>query len=193
MKSKTIYIISGCNGAGKTTASYTILPEILNCKEFVNADNIAAGLSPFQPEKVAFEAGRIMLERIEYLLEANETFAIETTLATKIYKSKLLNAIENGYNVKLLFFWLPNVEMAIKRVATRVKNGGHNIPKQVISRRYSRGIENLFKNYIPLSSEWMVFDSSKSEIQMIAKGKNIKSIEVFQNKKWEILKNYINE
>jgi predicted ABC-type ATPase len=193
MKSKTIYIISGCNGAGKTTASYTILPEILNCKEFVNADNIAAGLSPFQPEKVAFEAGRIMLERIEYLLEANETFAIETTLATKIYKNKLLNAIENGYNVKLLFFWLPNVQMAIKRVATRVKNGGHNIPKEVILRRYSRGIENLFKNYIPLSNEWMVFDSSKSEIQMIAKGKNLKSIEVFQNKKWEILKFYHNE
>lgn len=193
MKSKTIYIISGCNGAGKTTASYTILPEILNCKEFVNADNIAAGLSPFQPEKVAFEAGRIMLERIEYLLDANETFAIETTLATKIYKSKLLNAIENGYNVKLLFFWLPNVQMAIKRVATRVKNGGHNIPKEVIWRRYSRGIENLFKNYIPLANEWMVFDSSKSEIQMIAKGKNLKSIEVFQNKKWEILKSYNNE
>lgn len=193
MKSNTIYIISGCNGAGKTTASYTILPEILNCKEFVNADNIAAGLSPFQPEKVAFEAGRIMLERIEYLLEANETFAIETTLATKIYKNKLLNAIENGYNVKLLFFWLPNVQMAIKRVATRVKNGGHNIPKEVILRRYSRGIENLFKNYIPLSNEWMVFDSSKSEIQMIAKGKNLKSIEVFQNKKWEILKFYHNE
>ncbi len=193
MKSKTIYIISGCNGAGKTTASYTILPEILNCKEFVNADNIAVGLSPFQPEKVAFEAGRIMLERIQYLLDNNLTFAIETTLATKIYRSKLLKAIESGYNVKLLFFWLPNVEMAIKRVATRVKNGGHNIPKEVILRRYSRGIENLFKNYIPLSNEWMVFDSSKSEIQMIAKGKNLKSIEVFQNKKWEILKSYNNE
>jgi predicted ABC-type ATPase len=193
MKNKTIYIISGCNGAGKTTASYTILPEILNCKEFVNADNIAVGLSPFQPEKVAFEAGRIMLERIEYLLDNNLTFAVETTLATKIYKSKLLNAIANGYNVKLLFFWLPNVEMAIDRVAIRVKSGGHNIPKDVILRRYSRGIENLFKNYIPLSNEWMVFDSSKSEIQMIAKGKTSKSIEVFQNKKWEILKNYINE
>jgi predicted ABC-type ATPase len=127
------------------------------------------------------------------LLENNLTFAIETTLATKIYRSKLLNAIANGYNIKLLFFWLPNVEMAIKRVATRVKNGGHNIPKDVILRRYSRGIENLFKNYIPLSNEWMVFDSSKSEIQMIAKGKKSKSIEVFQNKNWEILKSYINE
>lgn len=169
MKSKTIYIISGCNGAGKTTASYTILPEILNCKEFVNADNIAAGLSPFQPEKVAFEAGRIMLERIHFLLESNETFAIETTLSSKSYKGKLLEAIENGYQIKLLFFWLPTVEMAFKRVASRVKNGGHNIPNDVITRRYSRGITNLFKIYIPLSFEWMIFDSSKNEIQMISK------------------------
>jgi predicted ABC-type ATPase len=150
LDSKTIYIISGCNGAGKTTASYTILPEILNCKEFVNADNIAAGLSPFQPEKVAFEAGRIMLERMEFLLQANQTFAIETTLTSKSYKGKLLEAIENGYQVKLLFFWLPNVEMAINRVAIRVSEGGHNIPKEVIIRRYSRGILNLFKIYLPL-------------------------------------------
>ncbi len=92
MKSKTIYIISGCNGAGKTTASYTILPEILNCKEFVNADNIAAGLSPFQPEKVAFEAGRIMLSRTEQLFVENQSFAIETTLATKIYRNKIIEA-----------------------------------------------------------------------------------------------------
>jgi predicted ABC-type ATPase len=150
LDSKTIYIISGCNGAGKTTASYTILPEILNCKEFVNADNIAAGLSPFQPEKVAFEAGRIMLERMEFLLQANQTFAIETTLTSKSYKGKLLEAIENGYQVKLLFFWLPNVEMAINRVAISVSEGGHNIPKEVIIRRYSRGILNLFKIYLPL-------------------------------------------
>ncbi len=187
MKSKTIYIISGCNGAGKTTASYTILPEILNCKEFVNADNIAAGLSPFQPEKVAFEAGRIMLERIEYLLEANETFAIETTLATKIYKNKLLNAIANGYNVKLLFFWLPNVQMAIDRVAIRVSEGGHNIPVDVISRRYFRGIENLFKIYLPLCNEWAVFDNSDGQPQMLAQG--IKSeIDIIDPENWKLFK-----
>ncbi len=193
MKSKTIYIISGCNGAGKTTASYTILPEILNCKEFVNADNIAAGLSPFQPEKVAFEAGRIMLERIEFLLLSNATFAIETTLSSKSYKTKFEQAIKNGYQVKLLFFWLPTVEMAIKRVASRVKNGGHNIPQDVIKRRYFRGIENLFKIYIPLCTEWMVFDSSKNEIQMIAKGESLNSLEIFETKKWDLIKNNFNE
>lgn len=110
-------------------------------------------MSPFQPEKVAFEAGRIMLERIEFLLLSNATFAIETTLSSKSYKTKLEQAIKNGYQVKLLFFWLPTVEMAIKRVASRVKNGGHNIPQDVIKRRYFRGIENLFKIYISLNCE----------------------------------------
>jgi predicted ABC-type ATPase len=187
LDSKTIYIISGCNGAGKTTASYTILPEILNCKEFVNADNIAAGLSPFQPEKVAFEAGRIMLERMEYLLQANQTFAIETTLASKSYKGKLLEAIENGYQVKLLFFWLPNVEMAINRVAIRVSEGGHNILKEVIIRRYSRGIQNLFKIYLPLCSEWAVFDNSDGAPIMIAQGVKSK-IDIIQDENWNLFK-----
>jgi predicted ABC-type ATPase len=185
--SKTIYIISGCNGAGKTTASYTILPEILNCKEFVNADNIAVGLSPFQPEKVAFEAGRIMLERIDYLFQANETFAIETTLSSKTYKVKLQQAIEKGYEVKLLFFWLPTVEMAINRVKIRVSEGGHNIPKDVIVRRYSRGIQNLFKIYIPLCNEWAVFDNSDGAPIMIAQG--IKSkVDIVQIENWNLFK-----
>ena len=187
MKEKNIYIISGCNGAGKTTASFTILPEILDCKEFVNADEIAKGLSPFQPEKVAFEAGRIMLERISFLLKFNESFAFETTLATKIYKSKIQKAIVDGYNIKLLFFWLPTIEMAINRVAIRVSEGGHNIPTDVIARRYSRGIENLFKIYLPLCNEWAVFDNSGGKPIMIAKG--IKSeIEVIQPKDWGLFK-----
>ena len=168
MKEKNIFIISGCNGAGKTTASMTILPEILNCKEFVNADMIAQGLSPFRPEAVAFEAGRIMLKRIDDLIKTNENFAIETTLATKSYKNKLENAIAKGYKIKLLFFWLPNFEMAINRVAIRVSEGGHNIPKEVIERRYFRGIVNLFKIYIPLSAEWVVFENSTNEPVLIA-------------------------
>ena len=119
MKEKNLYIIAGCNGAGKTTASFTILPEILDCKEFVNADEIAKGLSPFQPEKVSFEAGRIMLNRIDELFEQNENFAFETTLATKTYKQKILKAQENGYNTTLLFFWLKNSELAKERVKLR--------------------------------------------------------------------------
>ena len=160
MLEKNIYIISGCNGADKTTASMTILPEILNCKEFVNADMIAQGLSPFQPETVAFEAGRIMLERIDYLMQYGQSFAIETTLATKSYKNKLLSAKANGYNIKLVFFWLPSFQMAISRVAMRVSEGGHHIPNDVVERRYFRGIENLFKIYIPLSTSWTIYNNS---------------------------------
>ena len=193
MQEKNIYIISGCNGAGKTTASMTILPEILNCKEFVNADMIASGLSPFQPEKVAFEAGRIMLERINFLMQTNQSFAIETTLATISYKNKLLKAVENGYKVKLLFFWLPTYEMAINRVEIRVSEGGHNIPKDIIKRRYFRGIENLFKIYLPLSNDWAVFENSKEHPKIIAEGisNNIKVIEKeLWNKLQLIFKNH---
>ena len=118
-----LYMIAGCNGAGKTTASFTILPEILNCKEFVNADEIAKGLSPFQPERVSFEAGRIMLDRINELMNRNENFAFETTLATKSYRSKILFAREKGYIVTLLFFWLQSVDLAIERVRIRVQEG----------------------------------------------------------------------
>nr|WP_294775113.1 zeta toxin family protein [uncultured Flavobacterium sp.] len=184
MKTKNLYIIAGCNGAGKTTASYTILPEILKCKEFVNADEIAKGLSPFQPEKVAFEAGRIMLERIEYLLTSKENFAFETTLSTKSYKSKVKWAKENGYTIKLLFFWLPSVEMAIDRVKMRVKEGGHNIPKEIISRRYKRGLENLFKIYIPLCDDWIVFDNSEAISQIIAEGNSNTENNIQQPEKW---------
>lgn len=143
-----LYIIAGCNGAGKTTTSYTILPEILNCKEFVNADNTAAGLSPFNPEGVAFEAGRIMLGHIRGLMNEGSDFAFETTLYTRSYVSLIKSVKEKGYQVTLLYFWLSSPLMAIKRVAMRVNNGGHNIPNDVIERRYFRGIKNLVTLYI---------------------------------------------
>lgn len=136
MPEKNLYIIAGCNGAGKTTASFTILPEVLDCREFVNADEIARGLSPFQPEKVAFEAGRIMLHRIDKLFARGETFAVETTLATKIYQQKIVAAQQQGYTVTLLFFWLSSPELVQARVATRVVEGGHYIAPEVIERRY---------------------------------------------------------
>ncbi len=151
MHDKKLYIIAGCNGVGKTTASFTILPEILDCKEFVNADEIAKGLSPFQPEKVSFEAGRIMLNRINDLLYENRNFAFETTLSTRSYKSKILLAKEKGYRVTLLFFWLQNIDLAKERVKTRVIEGGHNIELEVIERRYTRGIKNLISIFQSLT------------------------------------------
>jgi len=141
MKDRNIYIIAGCNGAGKTTASFTILPEIINCKEFVNADEIAKGLSPFQPEKVAIEAGRIMLSRINELLSKNRSFAFETTLSTKSYKNKLIEAQGKGYTVTLIFFWLQSIELAKERIKVRVSEGGHNIEPDVVERRYLKGIK----------------------------------------------------
>src|ERR1700761_524005 len=115
-----LYIIAGCNGAGKTTASFTILPEILNCREFVNADSIAAGLSPFNPESVAIEAGRLMLSRIHELMGGGMDFAFETTLATRSYVSFIKSAQGAGYKVTLLFIWLDSPEAAARRVADRV-------------------------------------------------------------------------
>ena len=165
---KNVYIIAGCNGAGKTTASFTLLPEILDCKEFVNADEIAKGLSPFQPEKVSIEAGKIMVVRINDLINRHDNFAFETTLASRNYASKIKHAQQTGYNVVLLFFWLENVNLAIERVKTRVKEGGHNIENKVIERRYKRGIVNLFDLYIPIIDELMVFDNSEARTELIA-------------------------
>ena len=169
---KKLYIIAGCNGAGKTTASFTILPEMLDCKEFVNADEIARGLSPFQPENAMFEAGRIMLQRIQDLLKDGINFAFETTLATKIYRGKIVEARQKGYKVTLLFFWLQSVELARERVKIRVSEGGHNIPNDIIIRRYYRGIVNLFDIYLNLADEIMIFDNSAGKPVLVAE-KNI--------------------
>jgi len=190
---KNLYIIAGCNGAGKTTASFTILPEILDCKEFVNADEIAKGLSPFQPEKVSFESGRIMLHRINELLEINQIFAFETTLATKSYKSKVIEAQARGYNVTLLFFWLQNVDLAIERVKTRVQEGGHNIETEVIKRRYVNGIRNLFNIYLPIVNEAMIFDNSGGKPELIAEKVLESDIDIINNIKFDKLKKFYYE
>lgn len=190
MENKNLYIIAGCNGAGKTTASFTILPEILDCKEFVNADEIAKGLSPFQPERVAVEAGRIMLNRINDLLKEDLSFAFETTLATKSYKSKILLAKEEGFKVTLLFFWLQTIELAKERVATRVLEGGHNIPPNIIERRYLNGIKNLFSIYIPIVDELMIFDNSQMKSELIATKTENSQLEIRNVQKFNYLKSY---
>jgi predicted ABC-type ATPase len=190
MDDKKLYIVAGCNGAGKTTASFTILPEILDCKEFVNADEIAKGLSPFQPEKVSFEAGRIMLGRINELLSENETFAFETTLSTKSYKNKILEAKEKGYRVTLLFFWLQDIELAKVRVKIRVSEGGHNIEPEVIERRYIRGIENLFDIYLPIVDGALLFDNSEGVHELFAEKQINDTIIIFNQDKFNLLKNH---
>lgn len=170
MTNLNLYIIAGCNGAGKTTASMTVLPEALNCEEFVNADEIAKGLSPFHPEEVAIEAGKLMLRRIDYLIHHRKSFAIETTLATRSYKSLVHKAKECGYSIIILFFWLPSPEMAEMRVASRVASGGHNIPRDVIHRRYWLGLQNLFNIFAPIVDYWSLYDNSNHVAPIIERG-----------------------
>ena len=190
MKDRNIYIIAGCNGAGKTTASFTILPEIINCKEFVNADEIAKGLSPFQPEKVAIEAGRIMLSRINELLSKNRSFAFETTLSTKSYKNKLIAAKGKGYTVTLIFFWLQSIELAKERIKVRVSEGGHNIEPDVIERRYLKGIKNLFDIYLPIVDGALIFDNSEGRPRLLARKISKKQLDIVDNLRFNLLKQY---
>jgi predicted ABC-type ATPase len=169
---KYLYIIAGPNGAGKTTASMTILPEVLNCSEFVNADIIAYGLSPFNPESVAIQAGRMMLTRIDELLNENNSFAVETTLANKTYTILVKKAKERGFEVILLYFWLSSVQQAINRVEKRVLEGGHNIPKNVIERRYKTGLQNLFNIYLDICDVTQVYDNTFGTPNLIFEKEN---------------------
>ena len=165
-----LYVIAGCNGAGKTTASYTILPEMLNCQEFINADEIAKGLSPFDPDRATIEAGRIMLTKVKKNLKDTIDFAFETTLSTKSYRNIIRQSKSLGYKVTLLYFWLESVDLAIERVRTRVSEGGHDIPNNVIRQRYYSGIKNLFEIYIPICDYWLIMDNSEIDSQIICEG-----------------------
>lgn len=188
---KNLYIISGCNGAGKTTASFTVLPEILQCQEFVNADEIARGLSPFNPDSMAIEAGRLMLQRIEMLLRQGVTFSIETTLATKTHINLVRRAQSQGYLVHLIFFWLETPELAVQRVAERVSKGGHNIPVDVIYRRYAAGINNLFEHFMSEVDLWMIYDNSTTPRKFVAKGGRSVDFAVYSEKTYNKIKAYV--
>ena len=165
-----LYIISGCNGAGKTTASYSLLPEMLNCKDFVNSDEFAKGLSPFNPEKASIQASRYMLMKIRYLLKKQSDFAVETTLATRTLLKTAKVAQASGYNVTLLYFWLNSPELAIERVKARVAAGGHDIPEETIIRRYHVGIDYFFHYYAPICERWILADNSQIPFRVIAEG-----------------------
>lgn len=178
MTQPTLFIIAGCNGAGKTTASYSVLPKLLECREFVNADEIAKGLSPFNPEAVAIEAGRLMLQRINLHLSQRKTFAIETTLATRSYASLVKRAHKLGYNVILLFFWLPSPEMAVARVAKRVSEGGHNIPTETIHRRYWLGLKNLFNIFVHIVDSWSIYKNVNMPVEL-ANETEILNLEIY--------------
>ena len=165
-----MYIISGCNGSGKTTASYTLLPELLDCSEFVNSDEFAKSLAPFHPETAYITASRYMLKKLRYLFTRREDFCIETTLATRSLLKMVRMAQDQGYFVTVVYLWLRDPEIAVKRVAARVEAGGHDVAPDVIRRRYYTGLEYFFTLYKPACDKWMLVDNSEADFRIIAEG-----------------------
>ena len=170
MSMPKLYIVSGCNGSGKTTASYTLLPEMLECAQFVNSDEFAKGLSPYGPEKVPLQASRYMLMTIQYLFRKRKDFGIETTLATRTLLKMVRKAQAEGYFVTVIYFWLDSPARAMERVKARVEKGGHNIPTETIFRRYYVGLDYLFNDYMKICDRWILADNSQPPFKVIAEG-----------------------
>jgi predicted ABC-type ATPase len=167
-KPPTVYVIAGPNGAGKTTFASEFLPDFVKCREFLNADLIAAGLSPFAPEAQNVRAGRLLLERIRELAKERKDFGFETTLSGRTYVKLLTDMKAGGYCIILFFLWLPNAVMAVDRVEHRVAAGGHSVPSEDVRRRYEAGMQNLFRLYRPILDEWWLYDASRLPPRLIA-------------------------
>jgi predicted ABC-type ATPase len=193
MHHQKLYIISGCNGAGKTTASFNILPDILECREFVNADEIARGVSPFHPESVAIQAGKIMINRVNELIDSKIDFAFETTLSTRSFKKTIEKAKGNGYYVSVIYFWLESFELAKSRVLKRVSEGGHNIAPNVIERRYKNGIKNLFTHYLNSIDYLMIYDNSNVNAELIAEKELGQDFIIYDDIKFNLIKRLSHE
>ena len=168
-----IVIIAGPNGAGKTTFARDFLPQEANCPDFINADLIAAGLSPFRPEAVALRAGRLMLLEIAERVRRGESFAFETTLSGLSYARAVPRWRAAGYHVKLIFLSLPNADMAVMRVAARVAQGGHNIPEAIIRRRFVAGWRNFQERYVQLVDAWNLYDNSGARPLLLNFGEDL--------------------
>ena len=187
-----MYILSGCNGSGKTPASYTLLPEMLECSEFVNSDEFAKYLSPFDPSAASVSASRYMLTKIRYLLSRRVDFSVETTLATRSLVGIIQQAKELGYTVTLLYFWLNSPDLAVERVALRVAAGGHNIPEETVRRRYKMGLEYFFNTYSPICDHWVLADNSKAPFVVVAEGNKTQAY-VKDPEKYQIIKSIVDE
>jgi len=164
----TIYLIAGCNGAGKTTFAKEFLPTEVKCLRFLNADEMARGLSPLDPAAGAVKAARLLLREIRDAIHSRQTFGLETTLSGLTYVRMLINARERAYAVKLFYLWLPSAAVAIRRVRERVRKGGHSVPAADIRRRYTRSLRNLVRHYLPRADEWTIFDNSGREPRLVA-------------------------
>lgn len=172
MTSKNLYIIAGPNGSGKTTFAREFLPLYAHCENFINADLIAQGLSPFSPSVAAMKAGRLVLQEIQELAEKGADFAFETTLSGKTYLSLLKRLKSKGYQINLFFLWIPSADLALGRIKDRVSSGGHDVPALDVRRRFRRSSRNFFKFYRPLVDSWYLFDNSSSAHSLVAKEKD---------------------
>jgi predicted ABC-type ATPase len=178
-------IIAGPNGSGKSTCAVTLLPPGM---PFVNADMIAAELSGVPGTSADINAGRLLLDRVGKLEQAREDFAFETTLATRMLRDRITAWQGGGYHVNLLFFWLPSADMAVQRVAARVRSGGHNVPESTVRRRYVSGLRNLFGLYLPIVDTWRMYDNSRGlDPQLIAKGTRTGPTKIARSDVWEPL------
>ncbi len=185
-ESPRLIILAGPNGAGKTTSAQVLLPEVLGIKAFVNADEIARGLSPFDPQTAAIQAGRLMVERMNELLTHRVDFGIETTLAAKSYVRLIRQAQAVGYAIHLVFLYLPSPLICINRVRLRVLSGGHSIAPHIITRRYYAGLRNLIEHYIPLVDSWTVYDNSRSRLETVAEyDRTLGHVQVFNFNLWQ--------
>jgi predicted ABC-type ATPase len=183
-----VVVIAGPNGAGKSTTSSAVLRDALKVHEFVNADTIAAGLSAFSPETVALTAGRIMLDRVRELAHEGSDFAFETTLASRTFAPWLRRLQTDGYKFHLVYLWLPTVELAIARVAERVRRGGHAVPENIVRRRYDRSLDNFFNLYSRFADSWLMMDNSiRSRPPVIAKRAIGCAVRVFKADQWSAL------
>jgi len=171
MTVRNVYIIAGPNGAGKTTFAKKFLPDYAKCPNFVNADLIAQGLSPFSPRAAAMKAGRIVLEQVRSLAEKNVDFAFETTLSGKSYVTFLKELKKKGYSINIFFLWIPNTELAVNRIKDRVAGGGHGVPAVDVKRRFHRGLYNFISYYKPLADTWLLFNNADAIPRLIAKEK----------------------
>jgi predicted ABC-type ATPase len=184
---KDIVIIGGPNGAGKTTAAAAVIPGHLGIHEFVNADEIAHGLSPFNAEGAALKAGRLMIARMHDLVQAGESFAFETTCAGRAYVPWLRQCRAQGWRITLLFLWLPTPQAAVERVARRVRQGGHRIPSEVVIRRWKAGIANMRDFYLPLADEAAIYDNSDVGRILIAERTPEAPLVVYDAVRWAMI------
>ncbi|MFN0050851.1 MAG: AAA family ATPase [Planctomycetales bacterium] len=179
-------VLGGPNGAGKSTAAPRVLQGALGVVEFLNADLIARGLSPFDPDGAALAASEIMLRRMDTLAALGVSFGLESTLAARTLAPRLRALVAQGYEFHLVFFYLPSADLAVARVADRVRLGGHDIPEATIRRRYQAGLKNFFELYRPLATSWQMFDNSRAgRMGLIAMGVSLRTVQVLQKRLWK--------